>query len=167
MDGSRSFSREDKGVSPVIGVMLMIVVTVILAAAVSSFSGSISQKDTIPQATFRISASYSEQSITIEHLGGDPIIEDFVKFEITSGRPKMSNYVERENVTFYSSSSSAFAPSVLGPGNVAKISFETEDTDKHADIARQWIYIGTPFQVSIVDRETDQAIYSTQIVMQP
>lgn len=167
MAGFRLFSLEEKAVSPVIGVMLMIVVTVILAAAVSSFSGSIGQKETVPQAIFRISASYSEQNITIEHLGGDPIMEDFVKFEITSGRPKMSNYVEKENVTFYSSTSSDHAPSVLGPGNIAKLSFDIKENNKCGDIAGQWIYIGTPFRVSIVDRETDEAIYSSEIVLLP
>jgi flagellin-like protein len=165
-----SFINDKRGVSPVIGVMLMIVVTVILAAAVSSFAGSIGTKEDIPSATFKASASYSEFNVTVEHMGGDPIYMDFVKFEISSGRPKMSSYVDKANVTLYPKNTDAYSPDVLGPGKVAKISFipiNLVEGEVYANIAGQVIGIGIPFTVTVVDRETDLAIYSAEIVMKP
>ncbi|WP_135606021.1 type IV pilin [Methanococcoides sp. NM1] len=165
-----SFFKDKSGVSPVIGVMLMIVVTVILAAAVSSFSGSITTKEDIPSAIFKASASFSERNITIEHLGGDPIYKDFVKFEISSGRPKMSSYVNNSDVTFYPINTAQYKPDILGPGKVAKISFPINDNAvgyETGNVAGQLIGIGVPFTLTVVDRETDMAIYSAKIVMGP
>ncbi|WP_421908167.1 type IV pilin N-terminal domain-containing protein [Methanolacinia petrolearia] len=65
-------------VSPVVGVMLMLVVTIILAAVVSAFaSGVTGDTQVAPQASLRISTSgdiaSGEYDISIEHLSGDPI----------------------------------------------------------------------------------------------
>ncbi len=46
--------RSEKAVSPVIGVMLMLVVTVLLAAAVSAYTGSFQTKKPTPTAVFRV-----------------------------------------------------------------------------------------------------------------
>ncbi|WP_135609471.1 type IV pilin [Methanococcoides sp. AM1] len=168
---SLSFISDKRGVSPVIGVMLMIVVTVILAAAVSSFTGSIGTKDEIPSATLKASASYSELNITVEHLGGDPIYMDFIKFEISSGRPVMSSYVDKSNVTLYPKNTNAYNPDILGPGKVAKISFVSYDQappgQEYGVVADQVIGLGVPFTVTVVDRETDLPISSAKIVMGP
>lgn len=76
-------SRED-GVSPVVGVMLMLVVTIIIAAVVSAFAGGLggTQQKT-PQASIGIKTGYgvtdagaidkTQYDISFEHLGGDPI----------------------------------------------------------------------------------------------
>lgn len=76
-------SRDD-GVSPVVGVMLMLVVTIIIAAVVSAFAGGIggSQQKT-PQASFQIKTGWvvaddgtisnSNYDIAFEHKGGDPV----------------------------------------------------------------------------------------------
>lgn len=63
-------------VSPVVGVMLMLVVTIIIAAVVSGFAGGLvrSQEKT-PQASIAISTGYvgDHFDIKFEHQGGDPI----------------------------------------------------------------------------------------------
>ncbi len=63
----------ERAVSPVIGVMLMLVVTIIIAAIVAAFAGgSVGSSQKIPQAT--ILATYSQSSgMTITHNGGDAI----------------------------------------------------------------------------------------------
>jgi FlaG/FlaF family flagellin (archaellin) len=68
------FSRNNEtGVSPVIGVMLMLVVTIIIAAVVSGFAGGMMQtKEVAPQAS--LSASYSQYNgLTMTHTAGDSI----------------------------------------------------------------------------------------------
>ena len=65
--------RQEDAVSPVVGVMLMLVVTIVIAAVVSAFAGGAASGTTkAPQAT--IQATYSQsQGMTISHSGGDPI----------------------------------------------------------------------------------------------
>ncbi|WP_052418746.1 type IV pilin N-terminal domain-containing protein [Methanolacinia paynteri] len=65
--------NDENGVSPVIGVMLMLVVTIIIAAVVSGFAGGMMQtKEPAPQAS--ISASYSQYyGLTMTHSAGDSI----------------------------------------------------------------------------------------------
>jgi len=75
---------DDEAVSPVIGVILMVAITVILAAVIASFVlGLGSQTQTTPQASFSI--DYSESSnpiggssnydgnLTVTHDSGDPV----------------------------------------------------------------------------------------------
>ncbi|WP_052418810.1 type IV pilin N-terminal domain-containing protein [Methanolacinia paynteri] len=64
---------EKDAVSPVVGVMLMLVVTIIIAAVVSGFAGGLANTQSkAPQA--KISATFSvSQGMTITHDGGDAI----------------------------------------------------------------------------------------------
>ena len=65
--------KDRKGVSPVVGVMLMLVATVILAAVVSSFAGSFSSEETkAPQLAISAEAK-SGDAIIVHHESGDPI----------------------------------------------------------------------------------------------
>jgi FlaG/FlaF family flagellin (archaellin) len=63
----------DEGVSPVVGVMLMLVTTIIIAAVVSAFAGGLgASKDKSP--TVSIRGTYSQaDGLKIEDLGGNPI----------------------------------------------------------------------------------------------
>lgn len=162
------FSSE-KAVSPVIGVMLMIVVTVILAAAVSSFASSTETQDVAPQATLKASASYLDGYIKLEHLGGDILTKANLNIEIAYGNPTTSGYVNMTNVTFSPESD------YLRPGDSAKIPFNNAAVDwqgtsvadfKDGDIDLA-VYIGTPFKVSIIDKETGQTVYSSTVTMNP
>ncbi len=65
-----------EAVSPVIGVMLMLVVTIIVAAAVSAFAGGFAddQKETpVAQIDVQLKATGSYPKLVFTHLGGDPL----------------------------------------------------------------------------------------------
>ena len=66
---------DDSAVSPVIGVILMVAITVILAAVIGSFvlnlGGSLQQ--TAPQASFGFDYDTGTNSVTISHQSGDTI----------------------------------------------------------------------------------------------
>ncbi|WP_256545828.1 type IV pilin [Halobellus inordinatus] len=66
---------DDSAVSPVIGVILMVAITVILAAVIGSFvlnlGGSIQQ--TAPQASFDFDYNASGTNVTITHQSGDSV----------------------------------------------------------------------------------------------
>lgn len=70
------FFTDDSAVSPVIGVILMVAITVILAAVIGSFvlnlGGSLQQS--APQASFDF--DYSDSDVTITHSSGDSITDD-------------------------------------------------------------------------------------------
>ena len=63
----------DEGISPVVGVMLMLVATIIIAAVVSAYAGGLTTgTGKMPQMT--LTATFSNSTgMTIGHLGGDPI----------------------------------------------------------------------------------------------
>ena len=71
MKANRKFSKDEEAVSPVIGVILMVAITVILAAVIAAFvfgmSGSLSQSP--PNVS--ISARSSGTDIQVTHNGGD------------------------------------------------------------------------------------------------
>lgn len=77
-------SSNQSAVSPVIGVMLMLVVTIIIAAVVSAFAGgSLGSQQKIPQATIKGVFSQSG-GMQIIHTGGDPIPASTLMFTMTS-----------------------------------------------------------------------------------
>jgi archaeal type IV pilus assembly protein PilA len=85
MGSIKKFKKNEPAVSPVVGVMLMLVVTIIIAAVVSAFSGGIttSQKK-VPQATIKGEFSVSD-GMTIQHMGGDPLALKDTVFTIWDG----------------------------------------------------------------------------------
>ena len=65
-----------EAVSPVIGVMLMLVVTIIVAAAVSAFAGGFAddQKETpVAQIDVQLKTTGLYPKLVFTHLGGDPL----------------------------------------------------------------------------------------------
>ena len=77
MDLKKIF-KNDKAVSPVIGVVLMVAITVILAAAIGSSVFGQGPAKSAPQANIDISINISTRPvdpgyIKFEHLGGEPI----------------------------------------------------------------------------------------------
>jgi len=68
---ARNESR-DAAVSPVVGVMLMLVVTILIAALVSAFAGGLGEtKDNTPMVTFKADLSV-EDGLTITCVGVSP-----------------------------------------------------------------------------------------------
>ena len=76
MDLKKLFKNND-AVSPVIGVILMVAITVILAAAIGSSVFGQGATKPAPQANIGITANGTNAigiaSVKLEHLGGDPI----------------------------------------------------------------------------------------------
>lgn len=65
----------DRGVSPVIGVILMVAITVILAAVIGTFVLGLGQdmSTSAPNAQLSLSDGDGTQNVSIEHNGGDAI----------------------------------------------------------------------------------------------
>ena len=165
---NRKLMADNRGVTPVIGVMLMIVVTVILAGAVSSYAGTMGSQDAAPQATFSAEASRIDGHITLNHLGGDILSKGNTKIEIACDTPLVTGYVNMSNVTFSPKSN------YLRPGDMATIEFVADygyDGNPRAkfegDDIKQSVTVGTPFRLTIIDIASGQTVYSTQLPMNP
>ncbi|EMA07041.1 flagellin N-terminal-like domain-containing protein [Haloarcula vallismortis] len=74
---ARRFKFDDSAVSPVVGVILMVAITVLLAATAATFFldfGSGNLGENAPQAAFSFEyESGSPDSLTIEHRSGDSV----------------------------------------------------------------------------------------------
>lgn len=70
----------DHAVSPVVGVMLMLAVTVMVAAVVSTYAGGFSGgAEKSPQSSIRATPDLLQDRIYFEHNGGDPFMLSSVK----------------------------------------------------------------------------------------
>jgi flagellin-like protein len=80
MSKSNQFLREEDAVSPVIGVILMVAITVILAAVIAAFVFGMGPPEQAPQASLRASATTitdgtaSVNGIKLEHQGGEQLV---------------------------------------------------------------------------------------------
>jgi len=80
--------QDDRGVSPVIGVILMVAITVILAATAASFFMGIGQTNTdrgMPTVAFSHSYSVDDGShvLKISHSSGDPVHGDRLRIVVS------------------------------------------------------------------------------------
>jgi len=72
--------RIEDAVSPVVGVMLMLVVTIIIAAIVSAFAGGMADSQKVSPSLV-VKGSYSQDDgMRIEHAGGDPVALSEIEF---------------------------------------------------------------------------------------
>jgi len=102
--GDTMKQRREDAVSPVVGVMLMLVVTIIIAAVVSGFAGGLaSGTDKAPQAAFEAKISESSMGgaygyeFTLKHLSGDPVDTRYIKL-VTSWVNASDAYQVQETI---------------------------------------------------------------------
>ncbi|MDO8872032.1 MAG: type IV pilin N-terminal domain-containing protein [Methanoregula sp.] len=80
--------RQD-AVSPVVGVMLMLAVTVMIAAVVSTFAGGFSDtSEKVPQTSFKVRVNLLENRTYFDHAGGDPLSLNTIQVVFLSGENK-------------------------------------------------------------------------------
>ena len=105
---------DDNAVSPVIGVILMVAITVILAAVIASFVLGLGPSDTAP--TINFDSEYDGSTLTIEITGGD---------SVEAGRLSLSGAVDQEWTS--ADPDSPAASSELSAGDVATVSANSGD----------------------------------------
>ncbi|SIR66205.1 type IV pilin [Natronorubrum thiooxidans] len=70
-----------RGISPVVGLVALLVLTVGLVAVVAVGVGALSLEAGAPTAAFDLTVDSEASAITVEHIGGDPI--DVTKLSMT------------------------------------------------------------------------------------
>ena len=75
-------SNKEDAVSPVIGVMLMLVVTIVIAAVVAAFaSGLGGDVESAPAAVFDVGLD-KDKKLTLQHLSGENLIEKSISAKV-------------------------------------------------------------------------------------
>jgi len=86
MSKANKFIKNEDAVSPVIGVILMVAITVILAAVIAAFVFGMGPPEVAPQASIRGSAATGDSDyniVKLEHQGGDAITFTTANTKIT------------------------------------------------------------------------------------
>ena len=78
-DGTERFLHVDRAVSPVVGVVLMVAVTVLLAGVVLAFAAGIQPAEPAPQASFALDAESGTATVT--HVGGQTIQAENIRVQ--------------------------------------------------------------------------------------
>jgi flagellin-like protein len=104
----------DRGVSAVVGSVLMIAIVVGSAAVVAMFVTDVAttSNEPAPQTSFEATAEAEENVITLVHDGGDPIKMDRVRLRVEINGTPLD---EQPPVPFFSAS--GFRPGPTGPFN--------------------------------------------------
>ena len=95
------FNTDDRAVSPVIGVILMVAITVILAAVIGTFVLGLGDSlgDSQPTAQLSVDVDESGNNVTISHDGGDGIDLDDVDIVARNGSSTVGNAETISNIS--------------------------------------------------------------------
>jgi FlaG/FlaF family flagellin (archaellin) len=169
----RRMNPSDDAVSPVVGVMLMLVVTIIIAAVVSAFAGGLSQTTSkAPQLS--IGAEVRNDSyILIDHNGGDPVSAGTISVRtfIPSGTYKDLSY----KVDLSKAIDLASGEPLIGSYGTAR-TIQTGDKIRinWADAFAASSYggymapaVGEPVSIEIYDLSTGKVIATAQTTVLP
>jgi flagellin-like protein len=164
-----SESKQDRAVSPIIGVVLMVAITVILAAVIGTFVLDLGQSagETAPQASLSVSVDTAENNVTVEHTGGDGIDQQNTRVIIENA--------SGESLTWESASSSSSSTLTVGDS----VDFSTNASDgagssSTANVNSAWtglqnpsgnfpIQSGNQITVTVIDTESQRQIFETTI----
>jgi len=155
-------TRNSEAVSPVVGVMLMLVVTIIIAAVVSAYAGGFSQGAVkTPQVTIGAEVRDSS-SILISHDGGDSLdpASITIKTYIPSGTYKDMSYEvdlsKAINLETGDAVKGTYSSLVIKPGDKIKINWaDAFATSKYGIMAPG---VGEPVNVEIYDSGSGKVI---------
>jgi len=143
----RSILEDDDAVSPVIGVILMVAITVILAAVIASFVLGLGPSgDQQPTASFEFSYDSGDSNLTITHENGDQIEVDnlYIRGDFDNSS------IDNNNWNGFSGSADYSASGDIG-GNTAVSSGDTLTIHGDSDNSG----VGSSYDLNVV-WETDE-----------
>jgi flagellin-like protein len=122
---------EDDAVSPVIGVILMVAITVILAAVIGSFvlnlGGSLQQS--APQASFDF--EYDASTVNVTHASGDSLTES----QITVSESNTSSSLNPVSGDGTYTAGDEIANGTYDPGETIRVVWESETGENSATLS--------------------------------
>lgn len=163
-------TQKDDAVSPVVGVMLMLVVTIIIAALVAAFAsglGTDSSSTTTAIFTVQDLDTIPDQSggdvlthIYLVHRGGDTVSLPEIAV-ITEAYGSIHTYKASDADKYQLTSLSGKVS--VGPNDILDVIIY--DHDIHPDGNPNWAPTGTPIEWSIVDLTTNYKISNGKFIV--
>jgi flagellin-like protein len=137
----KKFLTESRAVSPVIGVILMVAITVILAAVIGTFVLGLGDQigDTAPQASFSFEYDGSNGNLTITHESGESIDADLVTIAgpINDSGDKWSDFdTTATEITAGSSITVTATGGSLSDGEVVRVVWTSESGANSATLQK-------------------------------
>ena len=163
----------DRAVSPVIGVILMVAITVILAtvigAVVLDFGNSAG--DSAPSASLSVDADTADDQINIEHTGGDTLDSSQTRTIVEVGGSSETFPTESTNQTTLSVGSTAVIELQSDGGGsppalTENFDFDgdgTVDVDPNNGDDIGALNPGDQITITIIDTESQRQIYKTTV----
>lgn len=161
-------SADARGVSPVIGVVLMVAITVVLAAVIGTFVLDLAGTagEPAPTASLAVTADAANDRLAIAHRGGDVVVS-------TRTRVVLVNESSGSRVTWEPTG----APSVLSAGGEANASLDSgatgaETIDWDGDGTADYgdgsngvggLRPGDAYTLRLVDAATDRVFFETTV----
>jgi len=136
----KNLFQDDEAVSPVIGVILMVAITVILAAVIGAFVLDIGTgQQPVPQATYDWSEDATNDKVTLEHTGGDGIESSRITFQDSSSNIGKTTGDKWSSDKITAGDSIEFTG--LSDGNSGKISVVwTSDSGEKSQVLTEFEY---------------------------
>lgn len=90
----KEFQNDQRGVSPVIGVILMVAITVVMGAVVAGFAfGYLGTTSKVPNVAMSVIDDPTDQtSVLVKHSGGESIGANEWKGSLTAGKESTANF---------------------------------------------------------------------------
>ena len=125
---------DDDAVSPVIGVILMVAITVILAAVIGTFVLGLGSEieTTEPQAQFSFDADSDTEKITVTHDGGQPVDPDNVEVVASSGTDVSCSWDVSE---ITAGNSCTTDPALTDEEGTLRVTWESDDGSQTGTLA--------------------------------
>ena len=142
------YIKNEEAVSPVLGVILMVAITVIVATIIAVFMFGVGEPDEAPQAKLKITAlndGTTNTTITLKHEGGDPLLLRECLITVTDA--DTGNALSAVNDPLGTGGT-------LTPGNPVTYSNMTATSST-----------GTILEVMIMDEPTGQLLANVQVVV--
>ena len=158
MSKANKFLKEEDAVSPVIGVILMVAITVILAAVIAAFVFGMGPPESAPQAAIRASAVDvgTNATIKLEHQGGDAVTMTTTATKITiSGSQYEGSVTVRPADTRFEAGDVWY----IGYGTALNLGNSTTNVTTSDDIADP----GKIVNVKIIDVASQQMIANLDV----
>jgi len=123
----RNLWQDDEAVSPVIGVILMVAITVILAAVIASFVLGLGPSEPAPTTNFEFDWDSSGSQLTVTVEGGDKVNSDRLTLVTSSNEQTWSDAGSGSTeLTAGSSVTIGGGTFTLNSGNEVRVTWEPE-----------------------------------------
>ncbi|OPX71138.1 MAG: hypothetical protein A4E36_00158 [Methanoregulaceae archaeon PtaB.Bin009] len=176
----RTFTDNETAVSPVVGVMLMLVVTIIIAAVVSAFSGGLSQGTSkAPQISLGAEV-HNASYIILDFKGGDSVSGGAITVRtfIPMGTFKdMSNKVDLANATYLTDNKPVYdydpvtysgrGWATIQTGDKIRINWEDAFVPGYYAGTYSAPAVGEPVNIEIYDSASGKMIVTMQTTVLP